>query len=195
MAQMFRAAGCHGIVIMFDELERIAKFSLKQRAAAYQELAWWQEAAQRSAGAILPVFAMTDEFLDTYVTGGKRDAQKFVSGALGQVVDAREARASRGIELLSSYALLGSPDSRQIEEIKYRVKALYETAYGCAVHEVDTRIDRMSIRSEIRRWITLWDLHRYYPDYSADIREGTVEFDRAEIADDTLATDDDTDAP
>ncbi len=191
LAQMFRAAGFHGVVILFDELERIAKFSLKQRAAAYQELAWWQEAAQRSGGAILPVFAMTEEFLDSYITGGKRDAQKFVSVALGQAVDEREERASRGIDVLNSYSLLNAPDSRQIEEIKYRVKALYESAYSVTVCEVDTRLDRTSIRSEIRRWITLWDLQRYYPGYAPQIREEALHFDEAEISDDTLQTGDD----
>lgn len=190
LAQLYRAAGCHGVVILFDELERIAKFSLKQRAAAYQELAWWQQAAQRTGGAILPVFAMTEEFLDSYITGGKRDAQKFVSAALGQAVDEREEHASRGIDLLTSYALLSSPDSRQIEEIKYRVKALYETAYGAPVCAVDTRADRTSIRSEIRRWITLWDLQRYDPDYVPQIREEALRFDESEISDETLSTGD-----
>ena len=190
LAQLYRAAGCHGVVILFDELERIAKFSLKQRAAAYQELAWWQQAAQRTGGAILPVFAMTEEFLDNYITGGKRDAQKFVSAALGQAVDEREEHASRGIDLLTSYALLSSPDSRQIEEIKYRVKALYETAYGAPVCAVDTRADRTSIRSEIRRWITLWDLQRYDPDYVPQIREEALRFDESEISDETLSTGD-----
>ena len=191
LAQLFRAAGCHGIVVLFDELERIAKFSLKQRAAAYQELAWWQEAAQRSGGAILPVFAMTEEFLDSYITGGKRDAQKFVSVALGQAVDEREERASRGIDVLTSYALLSSPDSRQIEEIKYRVKALYETAYSVSVCAVDTRPDRTSIRSEIRRWITLWDMQRYDPDYVPQILEETIRFDESQISDESLSTDED----
>jgi len=191
LAQLFRAAGCHGVVILFDELERIAKFSLHQRAAAYQELAWWQEAAQRAGGAILPVFAMTEEFLANYVHGGKRDAQKFVSVALGQVADEREERASRGIDLLTSYSLLNSPDSRQIEEIKYRVKALYETAYSVAVAPVETRPDRTSIRSEIRRWITLWDLQRFDPDYVPQMREETLRFDVSEIPDESLQTGDD----
>ena len=191
LAQLFRAAGCHGVVILFDELERIAKFSLKQRAAAYQELAWWQEAAQRSGGAILPVFAMTEEFLAGYITGGKRDSQKFVALSLGQVADEMEERASRGIDVLTSYELLSTPDARQIEEIKYRVKSLYETAYGVSVREVDTRPDRTSIRSEIRRWITLWDLQRYDPDYVPQIQEEVLRFDESEIADESLATDED----
>jgi hypothetical protein len=194
LAQMFRATGCHGVVILFDELERIAKFSLHQRAAAYQELSWWQEAAQRTGGAILPVFAMTEEFLANYVTGGKRDAQKFVSVALGQVTDEREERASRGIDLLTSYSLLNSPDLRQIEEIKYRVKGLYETAYGVAVAPVETRPDRTSIRSEIRRWITLWDLQRFDPDYVPQMQEETLRFDESEISDESLQTGDDDEA-
>jgi len=191
LAQLFRAAGCHGVVILFDELERIAKFSLNQRSAAYQELAWWREAAQRAGGAILPVFAMTEEFLANYITGGKRDAQKFVSAALGQVADEREERASRGIDLLTSYALLNSPDSRQIEEIKYRVKGLYETAYAVSVGPVETRPDRTSIRSEIRRWITLWDLQRFDPDYVPQIQEEALRFDESEIPDESLQAGDD----
>ena len=144
-----------------------------------------------AGGAILPVFAMTEEFLDSFITGGKRDAQKFISAALGQVTDEREERASRGIEMLTSYSLLSSPDARQIEEIKYRIKSLYELAYNVAVPTLDTRLDRTSVRSEIRRWITLWDLQRYDPDYTPQIQEESVKFDETEISDDALATDTD----
>lgn len=186
LARMFRTAGCNGVIVLFDELERIAKFSLNQRAAAYQELAWWQEAAQMSGSAILPVFAMTEEFLDSYITGGKRDAQKFIAAALGQVTDEREERASRGIEMLTSYSLLSSPDARQIEEIQYRVKNLYELAYAASVPALDVRPDRTSVRSEIRRWITLWDLRRYDPDYVPEVQEEALRFDPSEISDETL---------
>jgi len=191
LARMFRATGGGGLIILFDELERIAKFSLNQRAAAYQELAWWQSAAQATGSAILPVFAMTEEFLESCITGGRRDAQKFISSALGQVTDEREEQASRGIEMLTSYSLLSSPDARQIEEIKYRVQSLYELAYDVMASPLDVRLDRTSVRSEIRRWITLWDLHRYDPNYVPQVREEKLEFDHSEIADSALLPDDD----
>lgn len=47
-------------------------------------------------------------------------------------------------------------------------------------HEPDVRI---SIRSEIRRWITRWDLGRYYPEYSADVAVEEVKFDPDAIDD------------
>ncbi len=51
------ACGAKGVVVFFDELERLAKFTRKQRIAAYSELGWWQKIAGTPGAHILPVFA------------------------------------------------------------------------------------------------------------------------------------------
>jgi len=193
LARLYRAGGGKGLVVLFDELERIAKFSVKQRLSAYQELGWWSDIAQQEGSAIFPVFTMTRGFLEESITGGTRDEQRFLANVSGQnnegTVDERDLRALRGIALLKRPFLLESPTAEQEEQVKYRVKGLYEQAYNASVPMLPrVRTDvRTSIRSEIRRWITLWDLHRYYPDYTPQVESGDIQFDTSEISDQTLA--------
>ena len=191
LAQLYRAGGGKGLVILFDELERIAKFSVKQRLSAYQELGWWSEVAQQEDSAIFPIFTMTRGFLEESITGGTRDEQRFLANVDSRngMADERDLRALRGIGLLKKPFFLESPTPEQEEQVKYRVKALYEQAYNTSVPPLPrVRADvRTSIRSEIRRWITMWDLHRYYPDYMPHVETSSVEFDTSEISDQALA--------
>jgi len=186
LAQFFRASGCKGWVVLFDEMERVAKFSINQRLAAYSELGWWLEAAEMAGSYLLPVFTTASGFVQESVTGGRQDALR-----LG-TLDERDRQALRGIELLKSPYRLESPTREQEEEIKYRVKSIYEEAYGESVRDFPAQRDdvRISIRSEIRRWITLWDLQRYYPDYGAHVDVEEMHFDPSMIADSAIAPED-----
>jgi hypothetical protein len=188
LSRFFRACGCKGWVILFDEMERVAKFSLSQRLAAYSELGWWRQAAEQTGSAILPVFTTASGFVAESVTGGTHDEQRL---ATMNAADERDQLARQGIELLKQPFRLSSPTREQDEEIRYRVKAIYEEAYGLTIPDrTDVRRDvRVSIRSEIRRWITLWDLERYYPDYRADVAVDDVHFDPNAIADSEIAQD------
>ena len=190
LARLYRAGSGKGLVVLFDELERIAKFSIKQRLSAYQELGWWSDIAQQEGSAILPIFTMTQGFVNESITGGTRDEQRFLANVNSSgTADERDLRALRGITLLKKPYYLESPTPEQEEQVKYRVKNLYDQAYNTSVPFLPrVRGDvRTTIRSEIRRWITLWDLHRYYPDYTADVESGDVQFDTSEISDQTLA--------
>lgn len=194
LAQFFRACGCKGWVVLFDEMERVAKFSLNQRLAAYQELGWWRQAAEQTGSALLPVFTTASGFVAESVTGGTHDEQRLLSGGMSQ--DERDRQALYGMELLKSPFRLESPTPEQESEIKYRVKAIYESAYGIGVPPLpDVRHDvRTSIRSEIRRWITLWDLNRYYPSYQAEVEVDELHFDPSAIADSDIVQDDEDSA-
>jgi hypothetical protein len=189
LSQFYRACGCKGWVVLFDEVERIAKFSTNQRSAAYQELGWWADTAEQAGSGLLPVFAMTDNFIHEFLLGGKRDAQKFASLTMGLDQDEREQRVSRGIELLKSPLLLSS-SLEQEEEIKYRIKAIYERAYDTRVPNLPPEKDvRTTIRSDIRRWITLWDFHRHDPTYTPHVETEALAFDQSEeFAEEVVAT-------
>ena len=178
LTHLYRAAGCRGLVVLFDEVERIAKFSLKQRIAAYKELDWWRQAAEEEDGFLLPVFATVRGFLAETVTGGTRDETRFAPGEPGQ----------GGITLLKEFLLLDAPSREEEEDIKYRVKGLYEEAYGVNVPVLPRTDVRTSIRSEIRRWITQWDIMRFYPDYRPQMTEEAVQFDPSVISDADLAS-------
>ena len=192
-AQFVRACGSNGLVILFDEAERIAKFSRKQRILAYQELGWWRKAAEEAGSAILPVFAMNGNFIQNV----RKDEPLFQSAALGYSQDERDQNALDGIEMLNSRQMrkeLASVTPEDEEEIKYRVKTIYERAYGMNAPNLPISRDvSTTVRSQIRRWITYWDLRRYSPDYQVNVEADDVQFDTQEISDDALTTGDETD--
>ena len=185
LAQFFRACGCKGIVVFFDEVERMARFSLKQRIAAYEEIGWWRAIAETAGAAILPVFAMTTGFVENTVIA-KGDDTRFVSSTFGFAGDDNSDTGRRGVEMLKADpARLDTPTPEQEEEVRYRIKAIYEQAYGVTVPSLPSHAPdvRRSIRSEIRRWITEWDLMRYDPSYLSAVEEEDVTFSDTEIPD------------
>ncbi len=187
-AQMLRACGSHGLVVLIDEVERIAHFSKKQRLAAYEELGWWARVARQPGSRILPVLAMTSTFATSVVY---EDEQRLVGPQKGLFGgDERDELAREGIQLLKDGLPLTEPTEAEVESMRYRIKALYQEAYRMAVPDYpDDHYERTTpIRQRIRRWITQWDLHRFYPEEAPEIEVEDVVFDEREIGDDELAT-------
>lgn len=184
LAQFFRACGCKGIVVFFDELDRMARFTRRQRFSAYEELGWWREIAKTTGAGILPVFAMTTGFVVTTVTDGKNDELAFVPSSVG-ISDSFDPQYGRhGIELLKADpATLEAPTPEQEEDVRYRIKAIYEQAYGVTVRVLPTpdADHNRSIRWKIRRWITEWDFMRYDPFYQPEVEGEDVKFGDGEI--------------
>ncbi|MCC6483380.1 MAG: DUF2791 family P-loop domain-containing protein [Armatimonadetes bacterium] len=186
MAQLLHACGCNGIVVLFDELERLAQFSRKQRFAAYDEVGWWIDIAAQSGSRIIPVFTLTRGFVEETITGGASDELRYFSGTLG-ILDAEpDNRGQRGIEFLKQPIHLSEPTTEEKEQVKYRIKAIYEEAYGLSLPDLKTLAASTTMRSDIRRWVTLWDMHRYYPQHDPDVDVGNIEFDTTEISDEDL---------
>ena len=74
---------------------------------------------------------------------------------------------------------------------KLKSGAVPTTTFATAELPSDKFDIRISIRSEIRRWITLWDLHRYYPAYSPEVAVDEVHFDPEAIGDAQIIAEDD----
>lgn len=183
LAQIFRASGCNGLIVLFDELERIARFTTKQRIAAYLQLDWWRRIAEQPGAAIYPVFTTT-EF--GWVS---QDEQRFAREDTLFAENEQELSIREGITLLQSYLPLEDPTPEQRENIKYRIKHIYEQAYGIHVSEPPAYRDVFTgIRSEIRRWITHWDLMRYDPEHLPQIEAGEVTHDTREISEEEMAS-------
>ena len=193
LAQFYRACGGKGWVVFFDELERFTLFPTKQQVGAWEELGWWQEAARQVGAALLPVFAVTSGLAEHAI---EVDEPRFRSSGLDSGGADPDHSGTLGIQLVRNPTRLNSPDRDQEEQIKYRVKGIYEAAYGVRVpaRELDRGDVRTSIRSEIRRWITLWDLHRCYPDYDPTLVSEEMTFDTSEITDESVFADDDDSA-
>jgi len=193
LAQFYRASGCNGWVVFIDEMDRLCLFPNKQRLAAWVELGWWQAAAREAGARLLPVVAVTQGMTEEATT---KDVSRFRPGRPGAGVVDREQLGLNAIELVKNPMRLSPPDTEQQEQIRYRVKSIYETAYGVKASEIAVarRSYTTSIRSEIRRWITLWDLQRCYADSATefDVISEEVQEDRSEIVDESVF-DDDTD--
>lgn len=194
LSQWFKAAGGKGLVILFDELERLAHFPYKQRVAAYEQLGWWREAAGRLGSALLPVFTMSAGFLQGTVTGGDSDAQRLNIGALRTSPEIHDQRMWSGVDLLKTQIPLERVTSEQELAIIRRVRDLYLQAYGVVPDDEIAPYgdDQIRIRTRVRKQIARWDLWRYDPAYKAEFEADPIDFDEHEI-DDNLATEDDSD--
>ncbi|TVS08192.1 MAG: hypothetical protein EA424_28845 [Planctomycetaceae bacterium] len=192
LAQFFRVCGCKGIVVFFDELERMARFSKRQRIGGYEEIGWWRDIAKTDGAGILPVFAMTTGFVEENVTGNRQDELQFASSGFDVSDDGQPHYGRLGIELLKADpAKLERPTPEQEEEVRYRIKAIYEQAYGVTVRLLSTPATdaNRSIRWKIRRWITEWDFMRYDPSYIPQVEGEDIAFSNLEISDAELERD------
>jgi hypothetical protein len=97
--------------------------------------------------------------------------------------------ASDGIHLLKSAAetRLESATSEQFEQLQHGIRGLYATAYGETPALLPIHSEQKTIRSEIRRWITIWDLQRHYPDYMSTVIAQDVAVDAEPMDDENLA--------
>lgn len=185
--RLCRALTGRGLVVLIDELERLRRFTVRQRLAAYDAIGWWRQQAAAEDSGLLPVFAMTSGFVEETISGGTADAARV------RALDEQTTLAQHGLELLLAPPLrLQAPSVAEEAEIQYRVKAIYERAYGREVPVLAPGQDvRTSIRAEIRRWITCWDLMRYHPGYTPRVQTEEVRLDEREISEELTAGEDD----
>ncbi len=183
------ACGCKGLVVLFDELERISRFTARQRMAAYGELGWWLMAAQAPDMPIIPVFADNLAHLqEVLIHDQTRVLPGFGQGLFDD--DKLAASSQQAIEMIDRQSIpLRSPTDEEKEQIRYRVKDIYQRAYDCQVPSLQLSGVSTTIRSDIRRWITLWDMHRYYPEYQAEPIAEDVSFDESEIGESLASSD------
>jgi len=194
LARWFRAFGKHGLVVFFDELERLGNFTRRQRMAAYEQVAWWTEAARSDGTALLPVWFATDGLdaareedrlpIMTAVLGGANpEATRTTVPQLLQI-----SPLWRGWKALDGLALLQPPGPEELRSLQSKVAAVYERAYGLErVADLPIQPHPDTVRQEIRRWIAYWDMQRLYPGYTPDIAVGHVEMQDGEEWSDDLA--------
>jgi hypothetical protein len=165
-----RACGFAGWVLLLDEAELIARYSLLQRGRAYAELARWLAPAE---GFGIPglgaVAAITDDF--GFEMLQERDDRHAVTSRLhakGDFDSLRKAeKAEVGLDLIDQRAIfIDLPTSDSLAHAHKRISALYKAAYGWtpprrASNERGSSSD--SMRAHVRRWIYEWDLERLYP--------------------------------
>lgn len=185
--ELIKAAGYKGWVILLDEIELVANYSVLQRARSYAELARWMgRTPEEKYPGLVVVGTMTTD-LPVVVLDDKEDRDKAAPRlrARGREADVlTAARAEAGMQLLEhGVRNLAEPDGDMLLNLYGQLKTIHSEAYGWEAPEIDHDLGRGSIgriRSYVRRWINEWDLRRLYPDTEPDIEETELTFSREE---------------
>jgi hypothetical protein len=184
---LIKGAGYRGWVVLMDEIELVANYSLLQRARSYAELARWMgQVPDESYPGLIVVGTVTTDFAHVVLEEkGDRDY-------VGPRLRSREtdeynivaARAESGMRMIErDVHVLSEPDDITLRTVYDRLKDIYSQGYRWTAPDINHGIalgGRRRMRSYIRRWINEWDLRRLYPDAQPDIEETEVRFNYKE---------------
>lgn len=180
------AAGYAGWVILFDEVEIIGRYSLRQRAKSYAEVGrLLGKLAGSSVPGLTAVLAITSAF-ESEVLGPPRDDEEKILGRLRAGGSDEElhlaSQVERGIRIMQRDRVrLEDPNEATSRDIYQKLSAIYAKAYGWDPPMEYRAPDRTArIRQHVKRWINEWDLERLYPGYKPDIEVTELRQDYSE---------------
>jgi hypothetical protein len=178
VARLIRAAGYRGWVLLFDEMEIVAQYSLLQRARSYAEIARWMRALGEPIDGVTAVMAATTEFA-VEVLQHKHDSDDVPNRLRqrGQPEDMVTAElAEIGMELIQTPMELEPHDDAAITRVYETLRGIHGAAYDWPPPEAEgvQRLATRQMREYVRSWIHSWDLQRLYPDYRPDIEVDEV---------------------
>ena len=166
-ARLCAATGHRGLVVFVDEIELIAQYSRLQRIKAYGVLGNLLGGVPRAELADAPLIvvgAVTRDF-DEAVLRGKGDAEGVPRVAREKYGEEFAKAVTAGMSAIAESIALAAPTNESIEQLLQKVTVLYHQAYpDCTPARPQTPElhATTTVRSVIRRWITEWDLRRYY---------------------------------
>lgn len=201
VARLVRAAGFSGWVLLLDEVELIARYSLLQRARAYAELARWLGVVpDHGVPGITVVAAITDDF-SIEMLDRRNDREKVperlqkkgeqqcvlsffcpdeplqpepIRQATDQQSLTQTLMAKLGMDTIANNSIrLHAPNDDTLAVSRDRLANLYESAYGFRP-QIGAEMaggKHSFMRSYVRRWISEWDLHRLYGDRPQELIE------------------------
>jgi hypothetical protein len=180
------AAGYAGWVLFVDEAELIGRYSLRQRARSYAEMARLMGKLEGSnLAGMTCVFTIKDDF-ESEVIDYRHDEEKIPAKyqSTGKQADLLLAsQAERGMQLIRREKIpLQKLTAEAIRVTFTKARGVYAAAYGWeppADYAPPDITD--SIRQRIKRWITEWDLMRLYPDYKPQIETSELKQDYDEM--------------
>lgn len=169
------AAGYSGWVLLIDEVELIGRYSFRQRARSYAELARWMGKLEGdSFPGLTAVLAITSDFARAVLE--ERNDEEAIPGRLRAREFAPDkllaSQAERGMRLIAREAMRLQPLEKQaIERTRELVREIHAQAYQWNPPPLDEeqRLTTTSMRQYVRRWITEWDLKWLDPDYAANM--------------------------
>ncbi|MHB1463420.1 MAG: BREX system ATP-binding domain-containing protein [Armatimonadota bacterium] len=170
LSRFFRSAGYKGWLILFDEGEIIARYSLRQRARAYAHLSQLFNHVNPRDG-LAVVLAMSNDYIGQILYG--RNDRDNIRAKLELTRDAAIVPlAEQGMDIIqrNGYLIHGyTPE--QVDDVYRCVRSLYADAYSWATPDLEQRPEVLpsdSMRKHIRTWINAWDFRRLY-DISVDL--------------------------
>ncbi len=180
-SRLMIAAGYSGWILLIDEAEIIGRYSLKQRAKSYAELARWMGGLEASSYADLgyksglaSVIALTDDF-QSAILEDKGDREKIPSKLREGRSETDVLLADQAIEgmrlIESERARLVGPYDRMIEDTKEKVRGIHASAYHWTPPAIPSgeRLSSTRMREYVKGWITEWDLKRLAPEETVDL--------------------------
>lgn len=173
-AELLAGVGYSGWVLLLDELELVAAFSLRARAQSYATLARLLGYAPGEAAPGLYTVAAGTNDLTTVLFEDRRDQEKIPQRLADRLPELMPA-AQAGMDLLrpssSARMDLVSQDESALQRTYDKIRDLYEGAYGWTPPNGRPDLGERSVRMRqyVRRWITRWDLMRLDPEYRPDI--------------------------
>ena len=179
--EIIKAAGYRGWVVLMDEIELVANYSVLQRARSYAEMTRWMGlAADEKYPGLIVVGTVTADFASV-VLDEKEDRDKAVPRLRARQRDTDNlaaARAETGMRLIDrGQQLLAEPDDDMLSNLYDQLKIIHSQAYNWDPPDIELGIGlggRRRIRSFVRRWINEWDLRRLYPESKPNIEETEI---------------------
>ena len=180
MTELIKAAGYKGWVVLLDEIELVAQYSLLQRGRSYAELSrWLGRAPGESYPGLVVVGTVTDDFAAEVISpdGSKKDADYVVPRLARQ--EARYGHLIPGAEI-GMHLLRGGPiplielSEEDVIQTLEKLRQVYADAYDWRAPPLPPQPlgagEQHRMRYRVRTSINEWDLLRLYPDHSPDTR-------------------------
>lgn len=174
LVEMVKGAGYPGWVILLDELELVASYSVLQRGRSYAELSRWLKISDHQG--LVSVGTVTPDFATTVISGhGKNDSENVPHRLRSKPrYELIADDAVSGMEHLASRCMpLQSPDDEEVLAAIEALRKLYSEAYGWDAPEHQPMVGGVSaqnrMRYKVRAAINEWDLKRLFPDSQPEI--------------------------
>ena len=187
--------GYSGWILLFDELELIRLIGGKiTKGNSYAELAKWLNLDQsRPARGLGVVGCMTSGYVESQIKWTVNGPKEFdtIPPAMKSSKTLSTRESTGAVEACFDFLIGCSGEealkvqhqtSTNLTQVQDVVRSVYDACYGVVASPIPVRADGIeSMRIQIRRWITTWDLERI--DQAVDLTENFVEQNFTEVSD------------